>query len=163
MLSIAAGAASVARMIADLLPHADLYASVHPLFGAGFAYLRRFTGDVADGRHELDGDRLFALVQSYRTEPAAEKRFEAHRRYIDIQYVFSGEEIFGHAELAALKPGDPFDEAKDIGFYGEPDSWTPVTLLPGSFVVAFPHDGHKPGCSLRGPAAVRKIVIKVAV
>jgi biofilm protein TabA len=151
-------------MILDtLLPHADLYVSSHPLFAAGFDYLRRFTPDIADGRYELEGDRLFALVQSYTTVPAAEKRFEAHHRYIDIQFLHSGEEFIGYAPLASLTAADEFNPKKDIGFFHEPAASTPCVLHAGDFAIFFPQDGHKPGCALRGPAAVRKIVLKIAV
>lgn len=150
-------------MILDTLPHADRYLSAHPLFAAGFDYLRRFTSDIADGRYELDGDRLFALVQSYATVPAAEKRFEAHRRYIDIQFLHRGEEVIGYAPVSRLKPVDEFNPQKDIGFFEEPAASTPCALGEGDFAIFFPQDGHKPGCLLRAPLAVRKIVLKIAV
>jgi len=150
-------------MIVDSLPHADRYFAVHPLFEAGFRYLCRFTPDIPDGRYELEGDRLFALVQSYSTVPAAEKRFEAHRCYLDIQYLVAGTEIIGHAALETLSTNEAFNLGKDIGFFDEPALSTPVLLRAGDFAILYPNDGHKPGCAAGDPAPVRKIVLKVAL
>ena len=44
--------------------------------------------------------------------------------------------------------------------------WSPevVTVPAGSFTIFFPEDGHIPGCAVDDkPAAVRKVVVKVAV
>ncbi len=56
---------------------------------------------VALGRHDLDGDDLFALVQEYTTRAADECVWEAHRRYIDVQFVVTGAERMGVARPRA--------------------------------------------------------------
>ncbi|MGH8020289.1 MAG: YhcH/YjgK/YiaL family protein [Opitutaceae bacterium] len=150
-------------MIIDTLENAGRYAALHPLFAAGFDYLRRFKPDTADGRHEIEGDSLFALVQTVQTGPAAEKRFEAHRRYIDIQYVAPGSEIMEYSALDDLRPTGTFDEQKDFGLFHDPASATRLLVDAGSFAIYYPQDGHKPCCSAGAPATVRKIVIKAAV
>src|SRR5512133_3967146 len=75
-----------------------------------------------DGRVELDGKRIVALPQGYATRDLRDGRWEAHRRYIDIQYIVSGGEKMGWAPLVTLAPETPFDAEKDVGFYlGEGD------------------------------------------
>lgn len=151
-------------MIADSLAHADRYVALHPLFRRGFEYLRRFTPETPDGRYEIEGDRLFALVQTLTTTPTAEKRFEAHRRYIDIQYLHAGDEVLFHAPAERLGDVvDPYNPEKDIGFYRDPAVVSPTRLCGGEFVIYFPHDAHKPACTLGPPATVRKVILKVAV
>ena len=39
------------------------------------------------GRHDIDGDHIFALVSEYEVEPKENRRPESHEKYIDIQYV----------------------------------------------------------------------------
>ena len=148
-------------MITDTLAQAFLYEPLHPLFTAAFGFLRGTDVlSLADGRTEIDGDRLFALTQSYETRPVRDGKLEAHRRYIDIQFVVSGEEQIGYAPLGGQPPAEPFSTERDIGFYhGEAAGL--VRLTAGMFAVFFPHDAHLPGRHLTTPSRVKKIVLKV--
>lgn len=148
-------------MIADLLSLSDRYASLHPGLAAGFRFLRALPAGAAEGRHEVDGDRLFGLVQAYRTTPAAERKLEHHRKYADIQYMISGEEIIEHVPLMGLRVDTPYDLAKDFGLVGDPAVRSSLVLQPGHFGIFFPEDAHKPGCVSREAMAVRKVVVKV--
>lgn len=150
-------------MILDTLAHADRYVPLHPLFRIGFDYIRQFSPDTADGKYALDGEKLFALVQSYTTAPASEKRFETHRKYIDIQYIISGEETLYHAPFEGLEVNVPYDAEKDAMFYRDPAVSSATALRAGEFTIYFPNDGHKGACALHQPTSVRKIVLKVAV
>jgi len=150
-------------MIIDTLDHAPLYEPLHPGFKAAFDFLRGADAQsLADGRTEIDGDRLFALTQSYETRPVQGGALEAHRKYIDIQFVISGEEHIGYAPLGATPyPMDAFDTAKDIGFFHGDASF--VNISAGMFAIFFPHDAHLPGRHLATPTRVTKVVLKVAL
>ena len=150
-------------MILDLLPHASRYAGLGPRISLGLDWLARFDPHLADGRYDLDGDDVFALVQSYPTVPAAEKKFESHRVYLDIQYIAAGAETIFYAPTASLVPATDYDSAKDYLLYADPVAVTPLLLTPGSFAIFYPPDGHKP-CCLNGPSTlVKKVVIKARV
>ena len=56
-------------MILDTLDHAARYESLNSRFAKVFAYLRTVDGTQPLGRHDLDGDHCFALVQTYGTKP----------------------------------------------------------------------------------------------
>ena len=150
-------------MILDSLAHASDYLALHPLFPAAFAYLRTFDPNTPDGKYELDGKRLYAAVQRYETAPEAEKAWESHRVYADIQFIVSGREKILYAPVEELQPGTPYNEAKDVEKYsGETVKNAAFTILPaGSFAVYLPQDGHKPGCMVDSPEPVVKVVIKV--
>ena len=152
-------------MVFDHLKNAARYESLHPQFAAAFAFLDRATREgLPIGRYELDGDALFAMVQEYDTNPPESNRFEAHRRYIDIQYVVSGNEAIEVAELASTLPDGDFSEARDVGFYRDLPNATRAVLHDGEFGIFFPHDVHKPGLhAALAPEKVRKIVVKVRV
>lgn len=140
-------------------------------FARAFAFLREHDlSSLGEGRHAIDGDAVFANVMSYETVPAAEKHFEAHRRYFDIQCVVSGVERIGVTDLARAVPIGAFDVASDFGLFdvdpemGEGDAGvTWVVLRSGDFCVVGPEEAHKPGCALDAPVWVRKVVVKVAV
>ena len=149
-------------MIYDSLANAALYRGLSPRLALGLDYLRRFDPATPDGRVALDGDNVYALVQSYRPTPAAQRPFESHRAHIDIQYVVAGEEIIGYSPLDRLKETMPYSAEKDAALYSGPDD-NPIILRAGDFTILFPQDGHKPGCLWREPVAVRKVVVKVKI
>lgn len=119
---------------------------------------------LPDGEYELDGRRVFAVVQRYKTFKAAAPRFESHRKYIDVQYIAAGVEVIGWAPAGLMKVAEPYKAAADIcfGLVGKRE-WTPVLLRAGRLAVLFPEDAHAPRLAARAPAAVLKIVVKVAV
>lgn len=115
----------------------------------------------ADGRYELAGDDLFALVQAYTTKPVGDRLPEAHRRYTDLQVILAGREIIGWSLLERLtEHTEEFSKGGDIGFYtGE--ILTPVRLDAGMFALLFPNDAHLPCVCVADPEPVRKVVFKL--
>lgn len=113
------------------------------------------------GRHAIDGDALFVNVSEYATKPFEECKFEAHRRYIDVQMVVRGAERIDVQPIGKLE-AEPFDEAADNMFLvGHANA--SVVMAPGLFVACFPGDGHKPGIAVGESAPVKKAVFKVLV
>jgi len=148
-------------MIADTLSNAHLYRSLSPRIALAFDYLRGTDlACAAIGTYALDGKRVFAMVQEYTTLPRRQGTWEAHRKFIDLQYVVAGAERIGYAHLSRLRPG-VYDPAKDmVPLSGAGDF---LTLGPGDFVLLFPEDAHLPRIAVRRPAPVRKVVVKIAV
>jgi YhcH/YjgK/YiaL family protein len=148
-------------MILTTLADADAVSALGPRAAAGVRWLRAFDLSMADGRHEIDGDDVFALVSTYHTGPSTEKRFETHRVYADLQYVAAGTERILHTPAEGLAVEAPYDEAKDIAFYAEPKASSSLLLRAGDLAVFHPADAHKPGCMAGGRDEVRKVVVKV--
>lgn len=150
-------------MIVDQLSNAFLYASVHRRLGRAFDYLRSIDLSKVDpGTYEIEGRQVYVMVQEYETKPMEKGRWEAHRRYIDVQYVHRGAERFGYANVLDLKPGN-YDEAKDfLSLEGE-GRGDFFRVRQGTLVVLFPQDGHMPGMVVSTPQPVKKFVVKVAI
>jgi YhcH/YjgK/YiaL family protein len=148
-------------MIIDTLENAGRYECLHTRFKAAFHFLNNTNlAAQQEGRFEIDGDRLFVLTQTYQTKPLEGGKLEAHRKYIDIQFVVSGEEYIGYAPLTDQKPVEPFNTDKDIGFYHGDASFTKISA--GMFAIFYPNDAHLPSRYLQTTTSVKKIVIKVA-
>ncbi len=112
-------------------------------------------------RYDIDGDNLFATVSEYFTKDPDTAEFEAHRKYIDIQYVIRGKEIINIAPIATVeKVLSPYNEEKDIEFVTV-ENIINYTATPERFFIFFPDDAHRPGIKDQVNAKVRKIVIKV--
>ena len=105
------------------------------------------------------GNRV--MVMSGTTAPAAGGEAEAHRNYLDIQYIVSGQEIMGWAPLDTLTPTVPFDESKDVGFYA--GDYEYIRIGPGQCYVVFPEDAHLSSRHLEQPNEYTKIVVKLKV
>jgi YhcH/YjgK/YiaL family protein len=148
-------------MIIDRIGNAHLYYAMHPQFERAFEYVNQIDiSTIAVGRHEIDGEAMYALVQEYDTKLKEEGKWEAHRRYIDLQYVVKGVEGIGYANIDHLKQGE-YDTTKDfLPLQGEGDL---VTIRSGSFVLLFPEDAHMPGMAIGTPTPVKKIVLKISV
>ena len=147
-------------MILDTLVQSGRYAGLHPLFPRAFDFLKTTPlASLAPGRHEIDDDRLFVLIDRQDGRGHAGARLEAHRRYIDIQLTLEGSEEIGWLPLAACRPRGGFDAEKDIMFFDEaPRVWLPVP--PEAFAIFFPEDAHAP---LAGLGPLLKAIVKVAV
>lgn len=113
------------------------------------------------GRNEIDGDVLFVNACSYDTRALEDCRFEAHRRYIDVQMVLEGQERIDVQFVDALE-AEPFDEEADNMFL-DGAAAASVVMTPGTFVACFPEDAHKPGIAVNGSEPVKKAVFKVLV
>ncbi len=114
-------------------------------------------------RVEIDGSDVFALVQSYQTEiPGALVEVEAHRKYIDVQYICSGVEMMGWLPLAAVGVPGAYQAEKDYLTAQVPaEELTPVIVRAGCAAIFYPEDAHAPKLASGSPAAVNKIVVKV--
>ena len=150
-------------MILDTLDRASHYSPLGPNIVRGLSWLAGFRPDLPDGRYPIEGDAVYALVQSYGTAAPEEKKFESHRRYLDIQYIASGTEVIQYAPVGTLVPATAYDTAKDYLLYADPKHSTPLLLTPGSFAIFYPQDGHKPGCVAGSPSQIKKVVIKILV
>lgn len=154
-------------MILDALSRSDRYLELHPLFARAFAFLRGTDLYALEpGRHAIDGERLFAIVEACAGRTRAEARLECHRRYIDIQLVLEGVDEMGWKPLAeCIDPATDYDAARDIRFFNDaPSSW--IATPAGSFCLFFPDDAHAPLVStLKGTSSgmIRKVVVKIAV
>ncbi|MEA4889350.1 MAG: YhcH/YjgK/YiaL family protein [Clostridiaceae bacterium] len=147
-------------MIIDHIRNAAQYSGISQGLKDGLDYLAQTDfSKLAAGRYELAGDRLYAMVQEYDSKMPAEGKWEAHRRYIDIQYLVSGREIIGYADIETLEPAKDYDTVKDCQILRGQGS--DLVLEPGMFMILLPQDAHMPGLAADRPAAVRKVVVKV--
>lgn len=151
-------------MLVSDLDHIDHQIAVAPGLQKAFAFLRSDNiHGLPDGRVEIDGDRVFAIAQRYETMIADAPKFECHRKYIDVQFIVSGEEIIGWVPLERMTITETYDADRDICFgTAVKGAWTPLHLRAGQLAVLWPEDGHAPKLASGAPSPVMKIVVKVA-
>jgi YhcH/YjgK/YiaL family protein len=146
-------------MILDELANAQTYSPLHPGFAPAFAFLSNpGIEDLPVGRYEIDGDRIYAMVQRGPGRAREEAFLETHDRYIDIQLVLDGTDQMGWKPRSrCVEVQREYDAATDIAFYRDiPTAW--IAVEQGMFAVFFPEDAHLPSIS---PEEIHKVVVKI--
>lgn len=148
-------------MIYDKIDNWGMYAGMGEDIRVGLEYLREVRMDIAVGSYQIN-PRVKAIVSEYETKIVNELGYEAHRDYIDIQYLIGGKEVINSLPLEYLKEIKPYNKGKDAAFY-EATNIKPQELLLGHgyFAILFPQDGHMPQLCVSKPEKVKKVVIKV--
>ena len=150
-------------MITDKIKNIDLYCSLSDRISKAIKFLKEtdFT-NLEPQKINIDGENIFAILAEYQTKDIQNCKLEAHRKYIDIQYIISGSELIGYAPLNGQTVIEEYNEDKDVIFFdGETSS---IKLDAGMFAVFFPEDLHKPCIQTAGNSeSVQKIVVKIAV
>ena len=148
-------------MVFDVLANAHLYTALGSRIARGLQFLAETDlAGLTPGKHELDGKRLFALVSDYTPKPLAECRWEAHRHYLDLQYMVSGVERMGIAPAERLT-AEEYQADRDIVWLSGAGDF--LTFGPGQFMVLWPADAHMPGVEAGSPGPARKVVVKIAI
>lgn len=152
-------------MILDTLDRHARYSAWMPWLAPAFEFLQRTAGpSLAPGRYEIDGERMFAIAAQYQTRGYDEAEPEAHRKYLDVQYLVSGRETIYWTPLGeAGAVSQPYDAERDLVFFARNDRARPFELAAGHFAIFFPDDAHQPNSHVGAPAAVHKVVVKVRV
>lgn len=116
------------------------------------------------GRHQINA-KVYANVETYSTKDIKEGKFESHKKYIDIQYIISGEENIISEDISSLTVSEEYDETRDIVFYKDNGLGKDNILRSGEFIVLYPNDGHMPCISVNKdiPSSNKKIVFKVPI
>lgn len=132
---------------------------LNPLFAQAFQYIRENDfSKKEDGRYDIEGDNLFANIQTLSGKNPKEATIEVHKKYIDIQIPLIGVEQIGWKPAAdLLEESIPYDDKQDIAFYVDKPT-SIARIYPGQCAIFYPEDGHAPGI---GEGLLRKIVIKI--
>ncbi len=149
-------------MIFDSIENAEIYYGLGERFKTAFEFLNKTDfNSINDDRIEIDGENIFALPQRYETKNPENAAWEAHRKYIDIQYMISGAENMGFVKSCYLDILEDYDKEKDVEYLNGLGDF--VQVGEGEFVVFFPDDAHMPSLKIKENEEVFKVVIKILV
>jgi len=152
-------------MIVDNLKNCALYYGAHKNFKKAFAFLEEAVREnYGDGSYEIDGKEVYASISDGETVPQKDQTFEGHRKYIDIQFIVSGEELFKAADVDKLPVTKEYDPEGDYALFEGNDKVHSLILGANEYAIFFPHDLHKPGLAVGNVAGrAKKIIVKVMV
>lgn len=149
-------------MIKDRLENAKLYYECSKLLKMCFEWLQNHDLDKMEPKkYIIHDDKVYANLQEYETKENAD--YEAHRKYIDIQYMIKGCEKIGVCNKNNCETTIAYDSEKDVEFMKSNKKEEYLSLNRGEFIVLFPSDAHKPSITLDEKQKVKKVVVKVAI
>ena len=149
-------------MIFDKLENASCYYGLHKDMEKAFDFIKKAVSEnLPVGKYEIDGTNVYASVQEYATAPAAEKKFEGHRKYLDIQFIVSGNEAMQLAHISNMTKNTDYNDEKDVEFYENTDNYTKSVVSANGYGIFLPQDIHKPGLEANGTENVKKILVKI--
>jgi biofilm protein TabA len=140
----------------------ERYEGLHTNFKKAFQFLNREDLKfLLPGKYEIDGEEVFAFVQEYETKEVKNVKYEAHQKYIDIQYMLEGSEKMGYFPLKDLSVFLPYNIEEDFMLLdGEKELFL---FRNNEFFIFFPEDAHIPSIIASKREKVKKVVIKVKV
>lgn len=148
-------------MIIDSIENCNKYTSLHKDFEQVFSFLRELKEDAVEGTTVLKEDNVWANVIEVNYIPKSKKIFEAHRRFLDIHYILSGEEKFGYSNIDRLKTKEPYNAVDDYELLeGETNA---ICLKKGDFMVTYPEDAHIPDFEKTNDDRLVRVVVKVKI
>ena len=124
-------------MILDVLNNTHRYTILNKGFAKAIAFLLRPDLEELDiDRHEIDGDRVYAIVAKGPGRKKEDSLLETHEKYIDIQFVLEGTDTMGwKSKSLCERPSQEYDTENDIQlFTDEPDTF--LSVKSGSFSSA---------------------------
>lgn len=148
-------------MITDKLENAEKYYPLSKNIEKGLKFLQEnYLKTLKNGIYEIDGKSVYVSIQEYETKDIAVSKWEAHKKYTDIQYIISGEEKIGFTDLSSLTPVIEYDSDRDIYFLEGEGNY--LCAKEGDFVIFTPDDAHRPSLSITDtPSKVKKAVVKL--
>ena len=147
-------------MIYANLSDARRYKGVHPRLDRALDLLTEdFLKTVGTERQSLEGDALFVTRFDVKTSADEGRGFEYHRRYLDIFTLAKG---FERVDIATPEKLTVLEQSGDYwGCAGRAEQ--SVVLTPGSFLVLFPGDAHRPGMAVGEAGDISRIVFKILI
>jgi biofilm protein TabA len=127
---------------------------------SAFAFMKR--NDLVNmpkGKYNIDSPFVYATITDDPSKDFDKTNWESHRRYIDLQYIVTGEELIGLNPVAQATVTRPYDEKRDVANYSAEGQL--LHSVPGTFFLFFPSDAHRPNITPGGNKTVKKLVIKI--
>ena len=108
-------------------------------------------------------ENCFVLEQSYITKNKENCLFESHKKYIDIQYMFEGDEIMEVENVNNLLIETPYKEDLDYAKYAQCSNSSSLLIKENELAIFYPDDAHMPCIKVDENKKIIKAVFKIAV
>ena len=149
-------------MVYDSLDNLETYKGLSADIYDALVFLKNADPEIENGVHQLN-PRVWAIVSEYETLKENPYGYEAHRRFIDIQFLLKGQEMVCSLPLEKLKETQAYNPDSDCALYAAEAEPQKLPIGDGYFAILFPQDGHMPNLCIGSPSPVKKVVIKIEI
>lgn len=147
-------------MIIDSLENSKKYSYLGKKFQKAFTFLYNTNfANIENGKHIIEGENIYALVSEYISKNHNEITWEAHRKYVDLQYVAKGVESIGYSHISNMISIKTYDELLDYELFT--GKGTLIPIKENFFMILFPEDCHVPQLMYEEQTSIKKVVIKI--
>ena len=152
-------------MIKNSLKYTKNYYNLSNKIKLALEYLEKNDLKVFDnGRYDILGDDVYVNVQDYTSKPETQGKWEAHKKYIDIQFMIKGTERIGVGEIDNYQTTEAYDESKDLEFLAVAnDNYQFINMNENDFIILYPQDVHMPQIAMNTQSYVKKAVVKISI
>ena len=152
-------------MIKNSVKYTKNYYNLSNKIKLALEYLEKNDLKVFDnGRYDILGDDVYVNVQDYTSKPETQGNWEAHKKYIDIQFMIKGTERIGVGEIDNYQTTEAYDESKDLEFLAVAnDNYQFINMNENDFIILYPQDVHMPQIAMNTPSYVKKAVVKISI
>lgn len=148
-------------MIIDKIENIEKYSQI-PI--SVIKFIKNLTPETPVGHYELENG-IFANIDKYTTKLFENCKFEAHKKYIDIQIITTGTEQLDYINIEGLAVSEEYDQNRDVMFFENPTTVPDSVILENNkFAFIYPHEAHKPQMAINNiQTDVKKVVVKIPV
>lgn len=151
-------------MIKNSLRYTKNYYNLSEKIKLGLEFLENHDlKSMKNGKYEILGDDVFINIQEYDSKPELDGKWEAHRKYIDIQILIKGTEKIGVGEIQDYTTTEAYDEERDVEFLTTNAPQQFITMKENDYIILYPYDVHMPQICVDRPSAIKKAVVKVSL
>ena len=152
-------------MIKNSLKYTKNYYNLSNKIKLALEYLEKNDLKVFDnGRYDILGDDVYVNVQDYTSKHETQGKWEAHKKYIDIQFMIKGAERIGVGGIDNYQATEAYDESKDLEFLAAAnDNYQFINMNENDFIILYPQDVHMPQIAMNTPSYVKKAVVKISI
>lgn len=152
-------------MIVDSLKNYKLYSGIHQDWEKAFLAVLHYLSEPIpkSDRISVNRDGIEMLILKYKTKAFAERKYEIHKKNIDIQFLVKGKETIYFAKSEGLETVEPYSEAEDKVYLADSPCPSPLNLVTDDFAVFMPGEAHKTQCVWDDSLDTLKIIVKLPV
>lgn len=121
-----------------------------------------FNPNQSAGRYFLSDD-IYYNIDEYFPKRIEDGKYEAHRKYVDVQYLLEGEEYIYVRNREGMEISQKYSDENDVEFYFQTEADERIIMKPGSVIVLYPTDAHMPAIETERKLRVKKVVFKVKI
>lgn len=127
-----------------------------------FSYMKENDLSAFDkGSYEINGQQLFVNVVEYETTTAENRFWEAHRYYLDLHVMLSGQEQIDLNFIENMTQGEFVEKDDFLPLEGERSSC--VTMRKGDFLLCCPDDAHRTAVQVEQSEKIKKAIFKIKI